>query len=395
MLQKIMGLADYFIPREIARNPDLRSLARRYQGVSRMLLTAIANMLFFSVILAVFGESNNDFVPIVVAIALTVFVSLIGMYVLRSFLLPLLVANIGSVLLMVYGMTITGGISSPFLFLLLTLPVITITFGDAVIFVSLCLAIFLSLLGVFIAQSLGYIAAMESIHSTSSEQFIILLGGFSLIALGGVLAKKEIRRGRKALKKAKEVAETEARIDMLTGLINRRAFVGASEKMIARVKRRTFKPGSTMPSNLFLAMLDVDLFKDINDGYGHAAGDAVLIQAGNALKNVGRDFDVMARVGGEEFAAIFECENTEGALVLGDRFRRSVEDLDIVFEGKKIKVTISVGLCRWKENDNLDDLLRMADKALYSAKDQGRNSVVLYQSDISRLAGNASSSCDI
>ena len=382
MLQKIIGLADYFIPRDIARNPEQRALARRYQGVSRMLLTAIANMLFFSVILSIFGENNNEFTPIIIAITLTVFASLIGMYVLQSFLLPLLVANIGSVILMVYGMTITGGISSPFLFLLLTLPVITITFGDAVIFISLCLAISLSILGVFIAQSLGYIAVTNSIHFTSNEQFIILLGAFSLIAFGGVLAKKEIRRGRKALKLAKEVAETEARIDMLTGLINRRAFVAASDKMIARVKRRTFKPDPTKTSNLFLAMLDIDLFKSVNDNYGHAAGDAVLIQTGNALRNVGRDFDIMARVGGEEFAAIFECANTEGAHILGERFRRSIEDLDIVFEGKKIQVTISVGLSRWKENDNLDDLLRKADKALYSAKDEGRNRVVLFNNNV-------------
>jgi len=381
MLHKIIGLADYFIPRDIALNPEKRALARRYQGVSRMLLITIVNMIFFSVILGIFGESDSKFVPIVVAITLIVTASLIGMYILRSFLLPLLVANIGSVILMVYGMAITGGISSPFLFLLLTLPVITITFGDAVIFVSLCLAISLSILGMFIAQSLGYIAVTKSIHFTSNEQFIILLGAFCLIALGGILAKKEIRRGRKALQMAKDVAETEARIDMLTGLINRRAFVSASDRMIGRVKRRTFKTDATKPGNLFLAMLDIDLFKGVNDNYGHAAGDAVLIQAGNALRSVGRDFDIMARVGGEEFAAIFECEDTEGAHILGERFRRSVEDLDIVFDGKKIQVTISVGLCRWEENDNLDDLLRKADKALYRAKDNGRNCVVLFKKD--------------
>lgn len=376
MWLKFIGLADYFIPSKVVKNPELQSLARRYQAVSRMLCTIIINMWIFTTPLVIFGEKASSMPLIMVAITICVFLGLITMRLFQSFIGPLLIAIIGTVGFMLYGMTITGGISSPFLFMIMALPVVTITFGDSIIFITLCIAIALSIAAIYLAQSLGVVSFPQIEHFTAFEQLLSLTGAFSLSTFGGILAKKEINRGRNALRHARETAMQEARIDLLTNLLNRRAFIEDAGKMINRVERNHSKN-----EQLFIAMIDIDFFKQVNDTYGHSVGDTVLIEVAKSLKEATRKFEIVARLGGEEFVLLFESNDVDGALQVGERLRTNVADHHTIINEKDINVTISIGICSWRMGDSLDILLQNADKALYSAKDTGRNRVVFQSRD--------------
>jgi len=376
MWSKLTALTDVFIPPAIAADPKSHSLARRYQGVARMLITIIIIMLLYLVPLLLWGGKDGVISTIILAVVAMVGLSLLILYFTRNLLLPLFVANIGSILLIFYGMFITGGISSPLLYVTLTLPVITITFGDGRLFTVLCSAIAIGIVTVFIAQQTGFIPAVYAQSFTAVEQFLTLIGTFSLTSIGGVLAKREIQRGRNAVQAAKELAEREARVDVLTGLANRRAFTETVDKAIAQSQRRNFNLATAHSEHAFLLMLDIDYFKRVNDSYGHSAGDIVLAEVAKALKIAVRDSEFVARLGGEEFAILVECDNIDAVLLAGERFRACIENLVIEAADVKIEITTSVGVGQMVTGDSLDSLLQKADSSLYSAKEQGRNCVV-------------------
>ncbi|MBW8182135.1 sensor domain-containing diguanylate cyclase [Shewanella nanhaiensis] len=179
---------------------------------------------------------------------------------------------------------------------------------------------------------------------------------------------QQVKLQTKQLLEAKEKAETEARVDILTGLTNRRAFIESAHGFLARASRQ---PGT----NLYLLMIDIDHFKKVNDTYGHAAGDAVLVAVANSLSETIRTIDVVSRLGGEEFAALMENKDPQGAINLSERLRKAIEDLVVEFEGQQIKLTTSIGVAKWGPMDNLDTLMNQADHALYQAKESGRNCV--------------------
>ncbi len=180
---------------------------------------------------------------------------------------------------------------------------------------------------------------------------------------------QKVEQQTRQLQQAKEAAEKEARVDMLTNLINRRAFTELTNQSISRAKRNN-------PPSLFLAMLDIDHFKKVNDNYGHAVGDEVLVAVAQVLKDTVREIDIVSRLGGEEFAVVMEDNDIDGALTLCKRLREEVENLQTSVENKDISVTISIGLASWCDAYNLDTFLVKADKALYKAKNSGRNQVV-------------------
>ncbi len=171
------------------------------------------------------------------------------------------------------------------------------------------------------------------------------------------------------LGKAKEKADQLARIDMLTGLNNRRAFFETG-KLIVKNAQRYGRP-------LSMAMLDIDHFKLINDTYGHASGDEALKVVANVLSQGIRASDVSGRLGGEEFAIILQETNLTTAQQLIERLRKEVEQTRTHFESQEICVTASFGLAELGKNpDNLDKLIDRADSAMYQAKKDGRNRVV-------------------
>ena len=127
-----------------------------------------------------------------------------------------------------------------------------------------------------------------------------------------------------------------------------------------------------------MVMLDIDNFKLINDTYGHASGDEVLKAVANVLSQGTRESDVSGRLGGEEFAIILTETDLTAAQELIERLRKKVEQTCIHFKGQEISVTASFGVAKLDtESDNFDKLIDRADYALYQAKKEGRNRVVI------------------
>jgi two-component system cell cycle response regulator len=177
---------------------------------------------------------------------------------------------------------------------------------------------------------------------------------------------------RFALADEKEVLALKQRyefsvIDGLTGAVNRRHFDDRLVVELAYAKRHQ--------TEVSLLMLDVDLFKAINDTHGHQAGDAVLRQLAQSIKNALRLEDVFARYGGEEFAVIARGIGGGEALAFAERIRRVVEDARFAHDGTPISVTVSVGAATLADcnEPSVDQLVKLADGALYVAKAAGRN----------------------
>ncbi|MCL2877101.1 MAG: diguanylate cyclase, partial [Betaproteobacteria bacterium] len=156
--------------------------------------------------------------------------------------------------------------------------------------------------------------------------------------------------------------------DPLTGIPNRRAFFESIEHERARLTR--------YPGEAAVLMIDIDHFKDINDTHGHAAGDAVLCHIVRQVRKLLRESDMLARLGGEEFAILLPQANREGALGLAERVRKVLEDTPLTYNDVPIHVTASVGVTIMSHTDpNTDKTLSRADHALYEAKRNGRNRV--------------------
>ena len=156
--------------------------------------------------------------------------------------------------------------------------------------------------------------------------------------------------------------------DALTELYNRRHFVEMADKEIARAMRHV-RP-------LSLCIVDVDLFKPINDRYGHISGDEVLRQIAGLLRRHARSDDLAARIGGEEFALLLpECD-ADAAQAFAERLRETVADAAFAPGGEPQRITVSIGIATLAPGrDTRPALMAAADAALYRAKSQGRNRV--------------------
>ena len=121
-----------------------------------------------------------------------------------------------------------------------------------------------------------------------------------------------------------------------------------------------------------MAVLDIDNFKIFNDTYGHLKGDEILIMIGNSLNPQLRITDIFARWGGEEFVILFIETKLENAIQCSNNIRKNIENLENDLD---TKVTVSFGVSEYKDNDTLESLFARCDKALYSAKEKGRNRV--------------------
>jgi diguanylate cyclase (GGDEF)-like protein len=161
----------------------------------------------------------------------------------------------------------------------------------------------------------------------------------------------------------------EARLDPLTGLANRRAFLEQLEQRCGSITS-----GLPNPWTGSLAILDLDYFKRINDRYGHPAGDAVLQAVATEAMRFCRSHDLVARIGGEEFCVIFGGATMTDAETAADRLRQAIRALRIPVDGgQTITVTASIGLAEIVPGTAAAEILKRADTALYEAKRQGRD----------------------
>ncbi len=164
-----------------------------------------------------------------------------------------------------------------------------------------------------------------------------------------------------------------ATLDDLTSLFNRRVLMECLRSEFRRAKRYS--------EPLSVCMLDLDFFKHVNDTYGHEAGDMVLVQAASSMKAELRETDICGRYGGEEFAVILPHTETHDVIMLLERLRNRISSIEYTTpEGETFHVTASIGVAEYKpEVNDPEDLLRLADKALYSAKKSGRNRVCMHE----------------
>ncbi|MBF0471284.1 MAG: GGDEF domain-containing protein [Gammaproteobacteria bacterium] len=173
------------------------------------------------------------------------------------------------------------------------------------------------------------------------------------------------------LHKTLESERKQAYVDPLTGVPNRLAY----NERLEQEEHRWQRYGST----LCIAVWDIDKFKSVNDTYGHQAGDKVLTVVAKVLSRKIRDTDFFARFGGEEFVLLMPGTDLENGQHVADVLRQAVEACEFHFHNQRVPVTISCGLAQFREGDDSTTVFGRADKALYQAKEGGRNRVCLDQ----------------
>ncbi|MBC7879497.1 MAG: diguanylate cyclase [Anaerolineales bacterium] len=216
------------------------------------------------------------------------------------------------------------------------------------------------------------------------EQEVLLshnnTSNFFLVQISPILNKRDISIGHVIVlvditdrKHAEMELERLARTDVLTEVTNRRHFFELAEIEYERFKRYGHP--------LTIMLLDVDHFKQVNDNFGHLAGDHVLKHIASECRKALRVTDIFARYGGEEFICLLVEANQEAALETAERIRKNIESSMLEFDGQKIRVTVSIGQIFAQNNTDLklDNLIDQADKALYVSKSNGRNQVTVWK----------------
>jgi diguanylate cyclase (GGDEF)-like protein len=184
----------------------------------------------------------------------------------------------------------------------------------------------------------------------------------------------ELRKALTRLRKETSHWHQEASTDQLTGLMRYNTLMEALDHHI-NMAHRGHDGGSKNP--LCVAMIDLDFFKKINDTYGHVVGDFVLKHVAGRIQAAVRDFDMVGRFGGEEFVIIMTSTHLELAKVIAERIRKGVMDTPLHLKEFSIPVTISVGVAMLRHGERKEALIERADKAMYEAKEAGRNRVML------------------
>ena len=196
-----------------------------------------------------------------------------------------------------------------------------------------------------------------------------MLAASLMVFLGVIIPMIKRHREQKAhMRDLADALELQASTDALTGLHNRRHFEHMLEALV--------KKFNDIKAPLGLLVLDLDHFKQINDNHGHDAGDMVLREVALRLKTMTREGDVVARIGGEEFAVIAPHASPEQLVIVAERYRNMIGSMALNVGDAVLRPTISIGLgCKGEAPASAADLFKAADTKLYEAKRQGRNRV--------------------
>ncbi len=186
------------------------------------------------------------------------------------------------------------------------------------------------------------------------------------------LLEQRVADRTQALHDAKIQAEADARTDVLTGLNNRRAFYEHG--------RFLHEQASRYHNTYSVLLIDIDLFKEVKDVYGHDVGDRVLKQIANIIRESIRNSDIPGRIGGDEFAVLLPQSAACNIMDLAERIRLAVSARQIETDTSSIHLTVSIGIAEYSPiAETLDTVIKHADEALYDAKNNGRNNIVLYR----------------
>jgi diguanylate cyclase (GGDEF)-like protein len=257
-----------------------------------------------------------------------------------------------------FGLGILGGVG-PLLSILVGITLWRGGFAGARFFV---LAWFLLSIG--ICLFILTIAGVIPVNSWSFHAFQ------TAAALEALILSLSLADRIKGVEKSRRLFEKQALTDTLTGLFNKRHFETQLELHHRRIKRKN--------GELSLIMMDVDDFKQINDKHGHPQGDVVLARLGKVIRTSLRDGDIACRYGGEEFSVILPDTSLEIAREIAERIRKTAASQ--VFAPARplssFNVTLSLGVAAWQEGKTAQDLVAMADAALYKAKSRGKNQAI-------------------
>lgn len=164
--------------------------------------------------------------------------------------------------------------------------------------------------------------------------------------------------------------------DLLTGLLNRKTFDSRISSVMMKLNGPHHRKSDTAQDSYCLAILDIDHFKRINDNFGHLYGDEVLLLMSTMMQESFREDDALFRFGGEEFVVLLRDDNLQNARQVLERFRKKVEEREFPQIGR---VTFSAGITLIRPNELPPQLIDRADRALYYAKDNGRNQICIYE----------------
>ncbi len=206
------------------------------------------------------------------------------------------------------------------------------------------------------------------LESVQLMAYILAIVSSSII--GGFIynLRLKLRKSNRELREAVERIEELINVDALTGVWNRRRLF---EVLLQEANRFRRAQGA-----FSVCIMDIDHFKQVNDIYGHQAGDGILRTIAHEVTGSLRNIDCFGRYGGEEFLMVLPQTSIEGAIVKAERVRRQIESLRYPSISESLRVTISIGVAQFRLEEDIEETLSRADRRLYKAKREGRNRVV-------------------
>lgn len=260
-----------------------------------------------------------------------------------------------------------GGLRSPVTLWLLCCPVVAMFLGGRKTAAAWFCIVMATLLAFFLIDTPGHYYPVTVEDHGPLLWFLADAGLMTIVVFYVYLYEFTKNRGYLHLEQALAQIGELAKRDELTGAYNRRHVLALIAEQRERMKRSS--------DHFCIALLDLDLFKRINDTYGHVAGDAVLRLFSNTISTQLRASDTFGRYGGEEFLVLMPATTNNDAIIVAERIRAAVAGLDLSDISPELHLTVSIGVSQYHSGQDMTDLINCADTALYTAKHGGRNQV--------------------